>query len=565
MKNKPTKRSQPAQTTPAAATGDSMSAWLPYFPVVAAVVMFAGTLGFDMLGMDDHMATIENPAVRNFSLETLTGQFNLGMFAPMTWLVYAIAYALGGENPFGYHFFSVAVHAFNAWLVYRLLDRQGVRQSVVLGVALLFAVHPIQVESVAWIAGFSTPLFSMFSLLGMLAYQKHAHRQEADFGKDYALALLFFTLACLAKSTAVSLPLVLLVLDFWKKPVLSTTKRWLGYVPFFGIALAFGLYTFHTRSASGVPATMASDAYSLFDRFLMVCYTPLLYWGKLLIPVNLHIYYAFEKTNGQFPPVYFIAPFLLSGIVYLAWRWRENHPFLYRGLLFYGANILFFLPLYTVGTFELCADHYNYLASIGFFYLLGEGWITLQKLYPRYIGNVMPWIWGIIIAMLCFMQTRIWKNTLSVFNHAIEKGAYQNGKMFYWRGIENGDVGNQPAALSDFNTALEMDSTLMDAYKFRGSLYAQAGQLEAALADLEKYLKSDPENVGVWNNVAMIHMRLNHLPEALNAFNKTIELKPDVPISYQNRSKVYEMMGDKLRAQEDIQKAISIAGKRNKQ
>jgi Tfp pilus assembly protein PilF len=110
-----------------------------------------------------------------------------------------------------------------------------------------------------------------------------------------------------------------------------------------------------------------------------------------------------------------------------------------------------------------------------------------------------------------------------------------------------------------------MDSTLMDAYKFRGSLYAQAGQLEPALADLKKYLTSDPENVGVWNNVAMIHMRLNQLPEALNAFNKTIELKPDVPISYQNRAKVYEMMGNKLSAQEDIQKAISLSGKRKQQ
>ncbi len=565
MKNKPAKRIQPAKTTPAAPTGDSMAAWFPYFPVITAVIMFASTLGFEMLGIDDHMATVENPAVRNFSLETLTGQFNLGMFAPMTWLVYAVAYTLGGDNPFWYHFFSVVVHAFNAYLVYRLLERQGVRQSVVLGVALLFAVHPIQVESVAWIAGFSTPLFSMFSLLGMLAYQKHAQQQASGFGKDYFLAMAFFVLACLAKSTAVSLPLVLLVLDVWKKPNLTAAKRWLGYVPFFLVALAFGLYTIHTRTASGVPATVTSEVFSLFDRFLMVCYTPILYWGKLLFPVNLHIYYAFEKTDGQFPPAYYAAPFLLAGIAFLAWRWRENHPFLYRGLLFYGANILFFLPLYTVGTFELCADHYNYLAAIGFFYLLGEGWITLQKLYPKYLGSIIPWVWGIFIAVTCFMQMRIWKTTISVFNHAIEKRAYQNGKMFYWRGIEQGDLGNQPAALSDFNTAIEMDSTLMDSYKFRGSLYAQAGQFDAALADLEKYLTSDPDNVGVWNNVAMIHMRLNHLPEALNAFNKTIELKPQVPISYQNRSKVYEMMGDKLRAEEDIQKAISIAGRRNQQ
>ncbi len=566
MKQKPAKRKQPTKPSSVPANTDSWGAWHPYLPSIAAFVVFAGSLGHAMLGIDDHAATVENPAVRDFSLDALTGQYNLGMFAPVTWLVYAVAYTFGGENPFWYHFFSVVVHAFNAFLVYRLLERQGVHQAIVLSAAVLFAVHPIQAESVAWIAGFSTPLFSMFSLLGLLAYQKHAQADEG-FGTNYGLALVFFVVACLAKSTAVSFPLVLLVLDLWKKPAFSGAKRWLGYVPFFTVALVFGLFTFHTRAASGVPATVTSEVYSLFDRFLMVCYAPVLYWGKLLAPFNLHVYYAFEKTDGRFPLVYYAAPLVLGGTAYLAWRWREVYPFVYRGLLFYAANIVFFLPLYTVGTFELCADHYNYLAAIGVFYLLGEGLVALKDRFPQQRGALQTasWIWGALIVVLGFMQMRVWKDTLSVFTHAIEKGAYQNGKMFYWRGIEYGDTGNQPAALNDFNKALSMDSTLMDAYKFRGSLYAQAGQLEPALADLKKYLTSDPENVGVWNNVAMIHMRLNQLPEALNAFNKTIELKPDVPISYQNRAKVYEMMGNKLSAQEDIQKAISLSGKRKQQ
>jgi tetratricopeptide (TPR) repeat protein len=191
------------------------------------------------------------------------------------------------------------------------------------------------------------------------------------------------------------------------------------------------------------------------------------------------------------------------------------------------------------------------------------GWQALVA-NPKlgWLKNV-GYIWMVACVILCLMQVRVWKDTVTVISNAINNGYYQKGMMYFARGVEYGDLGKPQDAIRDFTSALALDPDMRDAYKFRGSLYAQAGQIDLAVADLEKYLKYDPSDVVTWNNMAMIYMRQNKLPQAMEAFNKTIELKPDAAISYQNRAKIYEMMGDPARSAADLQKAKEVAaGKR---
>jgi tetratricopeptide (TPR) repeat protein len=327
------------------------------------------------------------------------------------------------------------------------------------------------------------------------------------------------------------------------------------------VALGFGALTLYSRAASGAAPVVQSDVYSLTDRFFMVCYAPVYYWSKLLLPLKLNIYYAFEKINGQFPWYYFASPALLAIVAYVAWKYRATQPYLLRGLWWYGANIAVFLPFATVGTFELCADHYNYLAGAGIFYLLLEGGTALGKRLPATAAaiKIAAAVWILGVWTLSFQQVRSWKSTLNVFTQAINNGHHLQGKMYYWRGVEYGDTGNMAAAVEDFNQAVRLDSALWDAYRFRGSLMAQSGQLEPALRDLQTYLRSDTANAPVWNNVAMINVRLNNLPEALNAFTRTIQIKPDAAVSYSNRARLYLMMGDTAKAQADLEIAKKLA------
>lgn len=549
----------PPKNTGTSAAGEESQLVL-WLPVIIAVIVFGIGLTNLMTGIDDHAATTENPAVKDFSLQGLFTNFNLGMYAPLTWLGYAIGYAFGGpkgENPVVYHLLSLLVHAYSTWLVVRLLMRMNGQRTVAVAVGILFAAHPIQVESVAWIAGFSTPLYAMFSLLACHAWLDYAHEEK---GANYYLwALGAFLLACLSKSAAVTLPLMLLVLDLWKRPRLSQKQLIIGYIPLFLISIFFGLLTIYSRMEAQLVVGQSDIHYTLVERLMLVTYTPVFYWIKMLLPLKLNIYYSFDKVNGGLPVYYYIAPVILAVTGWLAWRYRHTAPYIYIGILFFFANILVTLPFAPMGQFELRADHYNYLACIGIFYLLVQGALHLAQQARFSWLTTAGALWITACIVLGMMQVRIWKDMITVVSNAIDNGYYQRGMMHFARGVENGDLKRPQEAIKDFTKALELKPDLKDAYKFRGSLYAQANQIDLAVKDLETYLSYDSTDVVTWNNMAMIYMRQNQLGKSLNAFTRTIELKPDAAISYQNRARIYQMMGNVEKANQDIQKAKELA------
>lgn len=563
IQKRPVTNPRPARQTAVAAEPVDWSRWAAWVPVVLAFLMFVTGLGNAMTGIDDHASTTDNPVVTNFSLASVFSHFNLGMYAPLTWIGYATAYGLGKENATMYHLLSLLVHTFNTWLVYRLLVKLEIRKSLILPISILFAIHPIQVESVSWIAGFSTPLYSMFSLLAFLFYLDYAGDQPNRY-RSYALALGMFVLACLAKSAAVTVPITLIVLDLWRKPErLTRLQQWGAYVPFFLISLGFGLLTIYSREQAGTLVGTDVNGYTAFERILLVCYTPLFYIYKMVLPLQLNVYYSFDKIDGQLPWQYFASPFALAALGWAAWRFRNTAPYLAIGLLFFLSNILVELPFATLGTFELCADHYNYIACIGIFFILTEGLLALQQRFPDSAGalKTVGYVWFAAMFVLCFRQIRIWKDSITVISHAIDNGFYHQGMMYMGRGVAYGDIGRPQEAIEDFTKAIAIDSTKRDAYKFRGSLYGQAGQLDLALADLRKYVTLDTADAVSWNNIAMIYMRKGQLQDALNAFTKTIEIKPDAAISYQNRAKIHEMMGNTALMQADLERARQRAGK----
>ena len=554
-------------TRSAAATAENTvdwSRWEIWLPVIVAFLMFATGLKNAMTGIDDHASTTENPVVTDFSLATVFSHFNLGMYAPVTWIGYALAYGLGKDNAFLYHLLSLLVHTFNTWLVYKLLVKLEVRRNLLLPLALLFAIHPIQVESVAWIAGFSTPLYSLFSLLAFSYYLDYAADKPNRY-KWYGISLAMFVLGCMAKSAAVTVPITLIVLDWWRKPErLTRIQQWAAYAPYFLIALGFGLLTIYTREQAGTIVGTNATGYTGLERVLLVCYAPLFYISKMLVPLQLNIYYAFDKVNGTLPWTYYAAPFAIAALAWTAWRYRNEAPYLAIGLAFFLSNIVVVLPFATLGTFEMCADHYNYIACIGIFFILLEGWLALQRRFESSAGmlKMIGYIWFGAMFLLCFRQIRIWKDTITVISNAIDNGFYHQGMMYMGRGVAYGDLGRPEEALQDFSNAIAVNPKMADAYKFRGSLYGQAGQIELALADLEKYATMDSTDVVTWNNLAMIYMRKQQLQKSLQAFNKAIELKPDAAISYQNRAKIYEMMGNIPMMQADLAKAQEIAAQK---
>jgi protein O-mannosyl-transferase len=558
----------PAGTVATPTPNTHWSHWQVWLPVAAGFVLSAISLGYPLLGIDDHASTIQNPIVRDFFNPTHWSKFNLGMYAPVTWAAYALAYTLSGgkDAGFWYHLLSVVVHTLNVWLVIRMLVRLEVSASVRWVVALLFAIHPIQVESIAWVAGFSTPFYVFFSLISINFYLRYAH-ESSKRSQWYALALGVFVVACLAKSAAVALPPTLVILDWWRRPEqLSMRQRVLGYLPFFAVAVAFGLLTIYSRNASGTQVG-ASSEYSALERLLLVCYTPLLYLGKMLAPTHLNIYYSYNKINGQLPWMYYAAPLGVLALSVAAWYLRHRARYVYLGLLFFLANVFVTLPFATLGVFELCADHYNYLACVGVFWALAEGYAALSQHFSKQKNTLrlVAGVWLLAMVLLSVRQIRFWKDTVSIISQAIDNGFYHRGMMFVGRGIEYGDLKKPQLAIQDFSRAIELDSTIGDAYKFRGSLYAQSGRTDLGIRDLEKYIAINPTDTATWNNLGEVYLMQNRLPAALNAFTRVVELNPrGVHVAYQKRAIVLEKMGDTTRAQADQAKARELALSRKK-
>ena len=552
MAKQTTKRKAFAQKAGKPAATASPDRWMPWVAAGIALLLYSTGINNPMVAMDDHSATIDNPVVKDFSL-AIFAQFNLGMYAPLTWLGYAIAYMLGKDSALWYHLFSAAAHAANAWLVFRLFRRLEGSSGVAFLIALFFAVHPLQVEAVSWIAAFSTPLFALFSLLALNAWIRHT--ESAPWGKQYWLALGFFVLACLSKSSAVALPLTLLAVDLWLKRPLFSRASLLEKAPFFVLALGFGVLTFYSRAQAGHQVDTLAGSFSMADRALMACHTVLFYWTKIILPVGLSIWYPFEKLpSGGWPWAYYAAPAALAGILWWVWRIRSRAPFVFRGVLFYLANIVFALPFYTIGTFELRSDRYNYIAALGIFAVLAGLPVFFRDKQPKLAERLWVWLYVIGAAWLLLSAARIrdWRDTIALIDRAIARQGDNFGKAYLWRGMAYGDKRDAKNALDDFSRAIDANPELTDAYKYRGGLLGIVKQYDRSLDDLSKYLEKHPDDPEIHYNRALSLVNLNRLPEALADLDKTLELDPNFLRAYRARGNVRKQLGDTAGGEADL-------------
>lgn len=529
-----------------------MEKWLPLLLAVITFLLFAASFKNGMLELYDHAATLGNPAVTNLDF---SGKFNLGMFAPLTWLGYAVAHKIGGEHAFWYHVLGVLVHACNVWLVFRIFRQLGSSTTVAGFVAFFFGIHPLQVEPVAWIAGFSTPLFSLFSLLAISAWLKHIKQDKT--GRFYWMSLAMFLLACLAKPVAVALPLTLLVLDLWEKRPFNR-RVWMEKVPFFLLSLGFGALALISRQQADILDQPAD--FSMLDRGLMACQTVLFYWTKILFPAGLSIWYPFVKSNGAWPWMYYASPLILAAILYGAWRARNIMPLLWLGLLFYLSNIVLMLPWATFGDIELRADRYNYLAILGIFAFLTAIPGYLEKRKPGWTGGA----WTILAAVggiwLFFSGFRVreWKDTRSLVESALAATGDNFGKAYLWRGIAEAKAKDGQAAMEDFNRAIKTNPNLYDAYRWRGNLAGPMKLYESAITDLSKYLEKYPDDAALLYNRGLSYVNVGQDSLAMLDFSRCIALDSTMTRAYRARGNTYVKLGQKAKGDADLQKCEQL-------
>lgn len=555
-KNKKQPAPSPEPITPeTAGTATSNPVWeQPWVAALcvfaAALVAYGGTISNDFVYFDDDKAILYNKALQNPSLSGFFSGQNLGMFAPLTWIAYWVGKSISGQEAWGYHLLGVLLHGVNAVLAYFTLHRLTGKHWVSLGAALVFAVHPIQAEAVCWAAGLSAVLFSTFYLSALLAW---VHWRDNGQKLHYGLALLAFVAACLSKSAAVTLPLVLVLMDLYRRKDLLSGAFWLEKLPFFAASLYFGLNTFSTRAEEGHDIAVSSSAFSLADRFFMICQTVLFYPVKILAPLGFSVAYPFVKENGSWDVTYLVAPLVLAGLVFAIWKYLRYRPDYLLAIGLYLLPLTVMLPFRTVGNFELRSDRYAYISILGVAMLL---FLLLENLESKVRNGVLAGAVA-VLAFLAIQQGQVWSNGVQLFKNCVNKtpeSSLCQCNLAYNSLLER----NFEAAVTHYSAALKYDPSTIEAYNGRGQAYMELRKFPEAYSDFDNAIKTGLSSPKLFLNRGKCLVIIGQPEKAIPDLSKSLQLEPKSPEAHYFRAVANDKMNQTEAALKDYAAALQL-------
>ncbi len=557
QKNTPFNPLPPVQvlvaSPPSAKDGFSFFAhswWSALALAAVALLVWGSSVPNEFVFFDDDKAILYNQALRQPSLGKIFSGQNLGMYAPMTWLAYWLGQAFSGQEAWGYHLISLVLHAINGVLVFTLLRQLTGRHWAAFAAALLFAVHPVQAEAVCWAAALSTVLFSTFYLASILAYLRWTGAGNSGW---LALSVGIFLLSSLAKSAAVTLPLVLIAIDYYRfgRP---ERKYWLAKIPFLAISVFLGLKTFSTRAQEGHDIQIASEAFSLIDRFWMVAQTILFYPLKLLVPFGYSLDYPFLKSAGVWPWTYYAAPVVLIGLAVLIWKKFRSQREVLLGLALYLLPLSIMLPFSTVGSFELRSDRYIYLSCAGLFFVLA---IALQKLPSAMLRNGLLAALGLALSLLAYRQSTVWKDGVYLFENCVDKTP-ESSLCHCNLGYNDLLHFDNPGAVQHYTAALRYDPGVVEAYNGRGQAYLGLRKIPEAFADFDAAIRAGIVTPKLFLNRGKCLVLLGKFADALPDLSRSLELEPRSPEAYYFRAVAHQKTSAFDRAVADYTQAIQL-------
>ena len=477
-------------------------------------------------------------------------------YYPLIHTVFWVEHRLWSDSTVGCHFINLLLHAISALLLVKIL-----RQLKLPGAwlaATIFALHPIQVESVAWISELKNTLSGVFYLGSALAYLNFDRNRN---GENYGLALGLFVLGLLSKTVIATLPAALLVVFWWQRGKFSWKQDWLPLIPFFVAGIGAGLFTVWVERTY-IGAEGAEYNFSIVERFLIAGRALWFYLGKLLWPVNLVFVYPRWNVSQAvwWQYLYPGAVVLLLGA--LCWqrrRWRGP----LAGLLFFVGTLFPALGFFNVYPFRFSfvADHFQYLAGIGPIVLLVAG---INALFSYDRGRRLFWkpaLCGALLAMLCVLtwrQSRTYQNDETLWRTTIARNpnsslAYNNLGNYF---LQNRRLDE---ALAQFQIALEIDPRYAVAHNNLGAALCQNGRVDEAVAHYRKALEIEPRYAQAHNNLGIVLFQKGQMDQAIAHFQKALAIQPNNAEIYNNFGNALLEKGAADGAIRCFQKAVAIA------
>lgn len=507
---------------------------------------------------DDEGYITNNPYVLNFDLKGILSANVMGNYHPVTVLVLALEHLVFGMNAEAYHIFHLLLHLINVLLVYIVINKLSRRPEVALVTALLFGIHPLHVESVAWLSGLKDLLFTGFFLGSWFCYLKYLDNSQKKF---YFLTLLLFLLSLLSKPVAVTLPVVLLLTDFYRCRRLFAGV-WLEKLPFFMLSIVFGILAVATQKSSG---NLPGLDFNVFQQLTLAAYGFVNYLIKLVLPFQLSAFYPYPfGHNDPFPVLWYVYPLLLVVLAVLVIYSLKKSKLVFFTAAFFAVNVALVLQWLPVGK-AIMADRYSYLPSLAFFFLAAEGLFLLWQKNKKWMVIPVVGFFTFLFSFLTFQRSEVWESEISLWNDVLSK--YEKVPLAYLnRGIAWAKAKNMDKAIEDIGKAIQLDTdyskankNLAKAYYNRGNMYMNRRELDKALDDFNKSVEMSPDNPRAWFNRGNVYSEMEEYKKALADYTKAIELDPKEAKPYINRGLVYGNLKEYDKALKDFEKADQIS------
>ena len=564
---------------------------------------------YQFVNYDDDVYVTDNPHVRmGLQKEGVIWAFtavHAGYWIPLTWLSYMLDYEFYGLNPGGFHLTNVLLHLLNALLLYLVFRRMTGARWRSAFVAGIFALHPLQVESVAWVTERKDVLSTLFWMLTLLAYLRYAERPRTT---GYFAVLTAFSLGLMAKPMLVTLPFVLFLLDFWplhrlgpsaRLPVTKPEKSGKSIlprttlssllwekVPFLALAATAGVLAYFTQDIGGAVRTLKGWPLNLRIANVLVSYVT--YLAKAIWPYRLAVFYPYAQTIPLWQAAG--AGLLLVAVSILVIRARRRCPYLAVGWLWFFITLVPVIGLVQVGL-QATADRFTYVPIIGLAIMVAWGVPDLLEPYRSRLV-VLAVSSSIALSLLTarsWVQVQYWRNSTVLFEHALQVThrnylAHNNlgAALFYQGKVEEAidhyyqaiqirpdydrayfNLGNAFAELGNIDTARRYYAKApsfepAEAHNNLGRALAIQGKIEDAIANYLEALALKPDLAEAHNNLGDALARQGEFAEAIDSFSRALALDPKMAETHDNLGRALARQGRFAEAIEHFSRALAL-------
>jgi Tfp pilus assembly protein PilF len=486
-----------------------LATFITYIPALNSLKEFTN--------WDDPVYVTKQTQIKSLDWSNIKQMFNPSNhvslnYHPVTMLSLAINHHFSKLNPTSYFLTNIIFHLLNTLLVFIFIYLLTKKKFwIALFSALFFGIHPMHVESVAWISERKDVLYAFFFLLSLISYIKYLDSKKIGL---VFLCIIFFILSCLSKAMGVVLPLVLILIDLYY-PRKFTWKTLVEKIPFFAVSIWAGMMAINIQSTEAIGKF---EIFSLLQRFQFAAYGFLMYWVKLLFPVNLSAFYPYPNLNetGNIPLLHQISPIialLIIAIPLIIFLKKDKTKFNIAlfGIGFFIATIVLVLQFISVGK-AIMADRYSYLPFIGAFFMIfsfANPFIEKQKTKSITIGIIL--LLALIFSVLSFNRVKVWTNSEKLWTDVIEKYPYK---------------------ITQSGNVLRVEKVgVITAYINRANYYREHNQMDKAFDDYNILVLANTDEVKAYSNMGNFYglklqeaLQKSDIPEANNMFNKSMEM-----------------------------------------